>query len=305
MEYKNVFDIPIKDQFGNQNMLEKYRGKVLMFINTTGHCGNASQWPILNSIMDKYRNKNFQMIYVPTNDYCGSVTVEPYKKGIQNGAESFEYANKTYGIEDPFTELTSSRNEPWSFKVDNYIRQTGGWERNYELHETVDQLPKGELYTFLMPNQDFIGGNFHKIVTNSKGVPVASIPNHVLNNGPRSGNMVEILKNQVLLNGTNITKLLNKYTDLEKIINLEFPDLKIKELLFEIGKEKIQEFDSNINYWLEEELLEWNQVKDLYADIQDFREARAKQDIIDIENLIDEVLYTDKCNYSKYSYSPY
>jgi glutathione peroxidase-family protein len=43
MDYKSVFDINIKDQNGNQNMLEKYRGKVLMFVNTTGHCGNASQ----------------------------------------------------------------------------------------------------------------------------------------------------------------------------------------------------------------------------------------------------------------------
>ena len=62
--------------------------------------------------MDEYRDKNFQIIYVPTNDYCGSVTVAPYKDGIKDATESFEYANKTYGIQDPFTTLTSSRNKP-------------------------------------------------------------------------------------------------------------------------------------------------------------------------------------------------
>ena len=41
--YKSVFDIPIKDKDGNPNMLEQYRGQVLMFVNTTGHCGNAGQ----------------------------------------------------------------------------------------------------------------------------------------------------------------------------------------------------------------------------------------------------------------------
>jgi hypothetical protein len=53
-----------------------------------------------------------QIVYLPTNDYCGSVTFGEYKDGIKNGQESADYAKKTFGIEAPFTELVSSRNEP-------------------------------------------------------------------------------------------------------------------------------------------------------------------------------------------------
>jgi hypothetical protein len=66
-----------------------------------------------------------QIVYLPTNDYCGSVTFGEYKDGIKNGQESADYAKKTYGIEAPFTELLSSRDEPWIYKVGTLNRADG------------------------------------------------------------------------------------------------------------------------------------------------------------------------------------
>lgn len=298
MNYKSVFEISIKDQFGNENMLKQYRGKVLMFVNTTGHCGNASQWPILNSIMDEYRDKNFQIIYVPTNDYCGSVTVEPYKEGIKDAKESFEYANKTYGIKDPFTELLSSRNEPWTYKVDEFIGEIGEWKRNYELHETVIQAPISDLYNFLIlhQNKNMIQGNFHKFITNSKGVPVVAINNYILNAGPRHFNLIEVFSDKIILNNEKITDLIEKYISLDDLKLEDFPVSKVRQILFEIGEKTIKEFNSDIEYYLDKELLQWSESKNLYNHINDFYADRAKQDIIDIKNLINEILETDKTN---------
>ena len=53
------------------------------------------------------------MIYTPTNDYCGSVTFDSYKYGIEKGQVSADYAFNTYGIKANFTELVSSRNKIW------------------------------------------------------------------------------------------------------------------------------------------------------------------------------------------------
>lgn len=297
MDYKSVFDINIKDQNGNQNMLEKYRGKVLMFVNTTGHCGNASQWPILNKIMDDYRDKNFQIIYVPTNDYCGSVTVEPYKDGITCGGDSFKFANKEYGIEDPFTQLLSSRNEPWFAKVDDY-ESTGDWKVNYELHPTLKQKPKDDLFIFLDGKQDGIGGNFHKFITNSKGVLVTSIDNYILNIGPRPSNKIEIIDNKILLNTTDVTELIETVIKLEDLNKLEYPKNEIRKILFEMGEEKIFSFNPKVRYSFERELHDWYQKKDIFPNIQDFRNWRAEQDIIKMKKLIDEILLTDKSTIS-------
>ena len=304
MDYRSVFDIPVKDQFGNENMLEQYRGKVLMFVNTTGHCGNASQWPVLNSIMDEYRDKNFQIIYVPTNDYCGSVTVEPYKDGIKDAKESFEYANRTYNIKDPFTELLSSRDEPWTYKVDTFVGKIGEWVRNYDLHDTLKQEPKSELYKFLSPSFD-IQGNFHKFLTNSKGKVVAQIQNYILNPGPRNSNNIQVLEDKILLNDEfNITSLVNQFINFKDLKNTEFPAHEVRKLLYELGPEKIKSINPNIEYYSDEELVGWNHVKELYLNIDDWREARSREDIVKIKSLINEILETDTTNNEEFLYNP-
>lgn len=186
-KYQSVYDIPVKSQYGEDNFLAQFRGKVLVFVNTTGHCGNARQWPILDSIAKEYQDKNVQFIYVPTNDYCGSVTFGDYIEGIKDGKESADYAKKTYGIDAPFTELLSSRDEPWVYKLGTLNRETGIITLNEEQQQQaklLHQEPRSELFAFLAPlDVNLIGGNFFKWVTNSQGLPVASFDNSTFNDG--------------------------------------------------------------------------------------------------------------------------
>ncbi len=175
-KYHSVFDIPIKDQYDNPNILEQYRGKVLVFINTTGHCGNVPQWPIIDEISKEYTNKNIQIIYVPTNDFCGSVTYGEYKNGITHAKESSKFAKKTYNIDGVFTELVSSRRTPWPNKYDRQ-KEDFSWEFNEEAikkREEEGQTPISDLYDFLTPQwEEPLHGNFTKFIINKKGIPVA------------------------------------------------------------------------------------------------------------------------------------
>lgn len=173
--FKSVFDVPVKGSNNEPMFLEQFRGKVLIFINTTGHCGNVPQWPIIDEIQKEYQDKNVQVIYVPTNDYCGSVTYAPYKKGISHASESIDFAKKTYGIEGVFTELLSSRNEVWKHKYDEL--KNGEWQHDEELIKKAEseiQPPKSDLFSFLVPEiEEPIHGNFTKFITNQDGFPVA------------------------------------------------------------------------------------------------------------------------------------
>jgi hypothetical protein len=258
--------------------------------------------------MEEYRDKNVQVIYVPTDDYCGSVTYGAYKDGITCAAESFEYANRTYGIEDPFTELLSSRNTPWFFKVDSVNGSTGEWSKNYELHDTLKQAPRSDLFNFLMPfdHDLMIQGNFHKFITNSKGIPVASINNTVLNNDSlRPSNEIEILENKVLLNNKDITKLIEEHISLVELTKNDSRLTKVREILFDLGQDVVEKFADGIQYNIDEELLNFNRAKNLYKDIYEFRAARGLQDIQDFKDVIDEVLATDTCTHPRYKYNPY
>jgi glutathione peroxidase-family protein len=42
-EFESVFDVPVKGVDGTENFLNQFRGKILMFVNTTGKCGNSNQ----------------------------------------------------------------------------------------------------------------------------------------------------------------------------------------------------------------------------------------------------------------------
>jgi glutathione peroxidase-family protein len=182
-KYKSVYDIPIKSVDGEDNFLEKFKGKVLMFVNTTGHCGNATQWPIIEDIASHFDTEDFQVIYVPTNDFCGSVTFGEYKNGLKDGKHSQKYAYETYGIEGNFTELVSSRNEFWSDKNDVWDGENVQWKNEDNGAFPRVQVPRSDLYTFLTGREeDTLGGNFHKFIVNKKGLPVAHFMNHTLIN---------------------------------------------------------------------------------------------------------------------------
>jgi glutathione peroxidase-family protein len=42
-EFNNVFEIPLKGKNGEEMFLKQFEGKVIIFVNTTGECGNAPQ----------------------------------------------------------------------------------------------------------------------------------------------------------------------------------------------------------------------------------------------------------------------
>ena len=161
------------------------------------------------------------------------------------------------------------------------------------------------MYNFLSPDGDHIGGNFHKFITNSKGIPVASIRNDFLNNGPRLNNSIEVLEDSILLNGRDITELIKQYSNIETIKAAKFPQQEVRQLLFQLGKDTIKKIDKNIIYNIDKELVEWNASKHLYDNIDAFKAARAQQDIIDMKNAINEILETGQCTNPDFSYNPY
>lgn len=182
-KYQSIFDVPVKSVDGQENFLKQFEGKILFFVNTTGQCGNASQWPRIDRILSDYKDRGVEVIYTPTNDYCGSVTFNEYENGISKGSLSADYAFKAYGIKDNFTELVSSRNQPWIKKNLEYDFELQTWNPDKIIKNlSLEQEPRSPLYEFLTPDPDteILCGNFHKIITNRKGQPVAIFHNGTL-----------------------------------------------------------------------------------------------------------------------------
>jgi glutathione peroxidase len=163
MNQKNIYEVQLHGVNGEENFLQQFKGKVTLIINVTGHCGNAPQFGIIQKIYDKYKDRGFEVVAVPTNDYCGpKITYGIYENGIDNGKMAEEYARSEWNVTYLFTELVISRdnrgNEP---------------EKNpHQLYQTLN--PDGESAP--------INGNFEKFLVSKNGKRITRLANGVLLN---------------------------------------------------------------------------------------------------------------------------
>lgn len=161
---KSVYDVNIKSVDGKDRFLDLFKGKVTLFTNVTGHCGNAPQFGILQSIYEKYKDRGFEIVAVPTNDYCGpGVTYGQYECGIANAEQAQEYAKNEWGVTYPFTELVVSRED------------RDGESDGREVHEIYQTLNTGG-------ESSPINGNFEKFLVDKNGKSVLRLANGVLLN---------------------------------------------------------------------------------------------------------------------------
>lgn len=159
----SVYNVYLKDVNGKENFLEKFKGKVTLFINVTGHCGNAPQFKTIETIYNKYKDRGFEVVAVPTNDYCGpKVTYGIYENGITDGKMAEDYARSEWNVTYSFSELVVSR------------------------ENRGDEAPKKphELYTCLNPlgEEEPINGNFEKFLVSKNGKVILRMINGSLLN---------------------------------------------------------------------------------------------------------------------------
>lgn len=110
---KSLYTIPLKSAEGAENHLDQFKGKVTMVVNTTVGCGNANQMEVLQWLQEKYQDQGFEIVAVPTNDYCGpGVTKGRWAQGITCGLDSQEYGKEVYGTTFKFSEMVASNPNP-------------------------------------------------------------------------------------------------------------------------------------------------------------------------------------------------
>lgn len=162
---KSVYDVEIKSWDGQENFLSNYKGKVTLFINVTADCGNAPQYAVIEELYNKYKDQGFEVVAVPTNNYCGpNVTYGEWEYGISCANDAKSYAENTYGVTYQFTEMVDSRPTEGIAPMPPH-----GWpESSHELFELFNDLQDGK---------DIMGGNFEKYLVDKEGNLVAKFKN--------------------------------------------------------------------------------------------------------------------------------
>lgn len=144
---KSIYDIDLNSAEGVEGFLKQYKGKVTLIANTTVGCGNANQMEVLQMLQDKYQDKGFEIIAVPTNDYCGpGITKGKWSQGITCGADSQAYGKDVYGTTFGFSEMVGSVPHD---KVAEHLGELGIGKNGLG----QDNLPPHELYLTIQKHQ--------------------------------------------------------------------------------------------------------------------------------------------------------
>lgn len=189
MTLKSIYDIDLNSAEGESGFLNQYKGKVTLIANTTVGCGNANQMEVLQMLQDKYGDKGFEVIAIPTNDYCGpGITKGKWSQGITCGADSQAYGKDVYGTTFGFSEMVGSIPHP---RVSETPGINGLGKENlppHELYETIREHQRAykakniaentptesqDYYSFWLnfgfDNGDWMGGNFEKYLVDKDG----------------------------------------------------------------------------------------------------------------------------------------
>lgn len=90
---KSFYDFKTTTIDGKEFNLSQLKGKKVLVVNTASKCGNTPQYKDLETIYNKYKDKNFTIIGFPANNFGHQ---EP---GANN--EIAEFCTKNYGVTFP------------------------------------------------------------------------------------------------------------------------------------------------------------------------------------------------------------
>ena len=118
----------LKDIDGKEvDLAEKYKGKVVLFVNVASKCGYTKQYTGMEALYEKYKDKGFVLIGVPANNFGGQ---EP---GTE--AEIKEFCSTKYHVTFPMMAKVSVKGSditPLYKHLTTTAKETGDVAWNFE-----------------------------------------------------------------------------------------------------------------------------------------------------------------------------
>lgn len=110
----SFYDFSITNNQGHTESLSKYRGKVVLVVNTASRCGFTPQLGSLQTIFADYRERGFVVLAFPSNQFAGQ---EPES----DGQIAVFYRNE-YGVDFPVM-AKAEVNGPGALPLYNWLRR--------------------------------------------------------------------------------------------------------------------------------------------------------------------------------------
>jgi len=90
---KSIFDFSAKDIDEKEVSLSKYKGKVILVVNTASECGLTPQYEDLQKLYETYQSQGLEILAFPSNDFL--------KQEPGNNKKIKEFCSSKYNITFP------------------------------------------------------------------------------------------------------------------------------------------------------------------------------------------------------------
>jgi glutathione peroxidase len=157
---KSIYDYSINLIDGKEQLMEKYKGKKILFVNVASKCGYTPQYQGLQELYEKYNDK-IEIIGFPANDFLWQ---EPAKND-----EIKSFCSVNYGVTFPIIEKTVVKKSK-----DQHPIYT--WLSHSDLNGWNDSAP---------------GWNFYKYLVDENGKLIEIFPSKIK---PLDSEIVDLLK---------------------------------------------------------------------------------------------------------------
>ena len=131
---KSIYDYSINLIDGKEELMDKYKGKKILFVNVASKCGYTPQYQGLQELYEKY-NEKIEIIGFPANDFLWQ---EPAKND-----EIKSFCSVNYGVTFPIIEKTVVKKSK-----DQHPIYT--WLSHSDLNGWNDSAPSWNFYKYLV-----------------------------------------------------------------------------------------------------------------------------------------------------------
>lgn len=158
---QSVYDFKVTNDEGNEVSLDKYKGKVLLIVNTATRCGFTPQYKELEELYQKYQAKGLEILDFPCNQFGEQApgTIQEIK----------QFCTANFGIQFPQFDKIDV-NGPSEHPLFTYLKAQkpfGGFDLNDDMGKILDNMLRKRDANY-DKNAD-IKWNFTKFLISSDG----------------------------------------------------------------------------------------------------------------------------------------
>ena len=162
---ENLYDFTAKTQSGEEIKLDKYKGEVVLIVNTASKCGFTPQYSDLESLYEKYYDKGFDILDFPCNQFGN--------QSPESDEETTQFCQLNYGTKFPqFSKIeVNGKNETPLYSWLKSQKGFKGFDTSDKMGQLLDSMLSQQNPDYAS-NPD-IKWNFTKFLIDREGNVVA------------------------------------------------------------------------------------------------------------------------------------